>query len=233
MKIKDPKDPTKEIEVFTAEEVAAKVTAEAGTAATKAATEALEKYQKEHPDNTAELDKLKNDLAKAQSDLEGALKFDDGSPERKAQIERLRQERDTATGALNKTIADLTAKVEGMVQGQTATAKAALLDKFAGKDPEARKKVEFEFDRYDPTNNTPEGMAQRMEKAAGLAGVTTPPAPGAMDHGAGGGARGEGNYGGGGIPKATENAVAIGKSLGVSKEDIDKHIAKKAEEGNK
>lgn len=233
MKIKDPNDPNKEIEVFTAEEVEAKTKEAATKAATDAANAAIEKYKQENPDKTGEIETLKNTLAAKTAELEAALGFDDGSPERKAQIERLRKERDAQVTELNGKVETLTQTIKSMQDTQVATAKQALLDRFAGTDPEARKKVEFEFDKYDPTNTTPEGMAARMEKAAGLAGVTTPATPGPLDGGPGGGARGQGNYGGSGPVKVTDNAKNLGTALGVTPEELAKYAEAKNGETKK
>jgi hypothetical protein len=223
IKIKDPADPTKEIEVFTQEEVS-NTTSKLADEKAKAAIEA---YKAQNPDKTKEIDDLKNKLADAAARLETAEGYDDGSPERKAQIERLRKERDEATTNLNTTVKTLTDKITAMEKGNIETAKSQLLDKYAGKDVEARKKVELEFENYRSNETTPDQMAVRMEKAAQLAGVTVPATPGSMDHGSGGGSRGEGNYGDTGPKKVTNNAVNVGKAIGVTKEELDKHVASK------
>ena len=228
MKIKDPTDPTKEIEVFTADEVAEKIRVDAARAATEASNAAIEQYKRENPDKSGELEKMKTDLAEATAKLETAMGYEDGSPERKAQIDRLRKERDDQTMLLNTKIAELTTQITSIQNNQTQTAKAALLDRFAGKDVEARKKVELEFDRYRPNETTPEAMVERMEKAAQISGVATPEGPGAMDGGFGGDGRGDGNYGGNGIKKPTDNSVSIGKALGVTEQELATHIEQKA-----
>lgn len=226
MKIKDPNDPSKEIEVFTQAELEAKVTEEAGKKATEAAAAAIEKYKQENPDKTSEIEKLKNDLASKTAELEAALGFDDGSPERKAQIERLRKERDQGIADMNKKVEDLTKTITTMQQGQTASLKKAALDKFGGKDPEKRKLVELEFDKYDPNNNTPEGIEARMQNAARIVGVDVKEQPGAMDGGNGGGARGDINNNGG-KKVVTDNAKTIGGALGIKPEELQAHVDKK------
>lgn len=233
MKIKDPKDPNKEIEVFTAEELAAEATKKATEAATAAAAKAIEDYKASNPDKTAEIEGLKNKIAELSATIAAAEGFDDGSPERKAQIARLKSEREAREKEMMGKIDTLTKTVTDLQAGNLATAKKAALDKYAGTDPEARKKVELEFDKYDPTNVTPEGIDARMKAAAGIAGVANVEQPGAMDGmGGHGGARGDGNR----VvsTKPTDNTLQIAKQLGIKPEEVEAHLAKKAEDaGNK
>lgn len=236
IKIKDPNDPTKEIEVYTAEEIEA-AKKDAADAAAKVAegktNDAIEKYKTENPDRTAEVERLKNDLADATAKLETAEGYNDGDPARKAQIDRLKSERDAAEKKLSDEVGALKTQVATMQQGAVESAKKAALDKYAGEDAETRAKVELEFDKYDQTNTTPEGIEARVKAAAGIVGVDVSAQPGAMDGGAGGDHRGQGNYGGD-VPKsATPNALKIGGMLGVSEKDMVEHLAAKNGEGQK
>lgn len=237
MKIKDPKDPKKEIEVFTAEELKAAetkatetATNAASSAAKTAADEAIENYKKSNPDKTAEVEKLKNDLSEVQAKLDQALSYDDKSGNRDEQIARLRKERDDAVAAVNKKVEELSTTIETMNKNQVAGLKETLLDEYAGKDPEARKKVELEFDNYRPNDTGLKAMTERMEKAVTLSGIKVEEKPDASDAARGhGGERGEGNYGGK-PTKVTPNAVAIGKAMGVTEEELQKQAEKNATE---
>lgn len=234
-KIKDPKT-GKEIEVFTKEELDAEVkkaTDTATSAASKLADEkaqqAIDSYKASNPDKTKEIEKLKNDLAEAVAKLEQAESYDDKSGNRDAQIERLRKEKDEAVGALTKKVEELTTTIQNNQTTAMQTTKNALLDKYAGKDPEARKKVELEFDKYRADEVTPEQMENRMKTAVSISGVKVEDAPGPLDGGNGAGGRGDGNYGGG-KTVVTENATKIGAALGITKEELDAAAAKAGEQ---
>jgi hypothetical protein len=226
----------KEIEVFTQEELDAKVKAakeEAVKTATEAASKiaeekanvAIEAYKQSNPDKTAEIDSLKDKLAEAEAKLQQAQSYG-GDGNRDEQIERLRKERDDAISALTKKVEDLTKIIEAGNKSTIDNTKNNLLDHYT-KDPEQRKKLEFEFDNYRANDTTPAGMAERMAKAATLAGIEKKEQPAIMDNlGGAGGNKGGANYQQN-VKTATPNAVAIGKALGVSEEDINKHLESK------
>lgn len=237
IKIKDPKDPNKEIEVFTKEELEAakkEATDTATTAASKIADEKaqamIDAYKASNPDQTKIVEELKNKLSEATTKLEQAeAGSDDGSGNRDKQIERLRMERDAAEKKLTDEITSLKSTIDNMSKGNMDSAKKSLLDKYAGADENTRKKVELEFDRYRSTETTPEAMDERMQQAAKLAGVGAPPAPSAMDSvGGGAGSRGDGSYGGK-ATTVTTNAKNIGKALGISEEELNKQAEKNAQ----
>lgn len=234
IKIKDPKDPTKEIEVFTEAEVAAReATAKKGAApdaaALKAAQDAaIEEYKKNNPDQSTAVEKLKNDLAQAQALLEAAEGMNGGEAGRAEQIARLRKERDDANTALTKTIGELSTKITTMETNALATAKNALLDRLVGANKENREKVLLEFDKYNPSDTTPAGLEARMTAAVAISGVTVEVGPSNMDMAGGqGGQRGTGGNQGGPV-KVPDNAVKIGTALGVKPEELQALADKKA-----
>lgn len=208
-------------QVKSANDNAAKIAAEAATAA---AAKALEEYKAANPTGASatEVEKLRNDLAEKEAALAAATAGEGNA----AQIARLRAERDEATRLANEGIAKIRAEMDEFKNANVADTKSKLLDKFSGGNAENRKKIEYEFDRYDPTNTSPEGIQARMEKAVSLAGVS--PAPRSVDVLNGGGARGDGGTGGGRAPvEVTTNAVNIGKALGVTEADLKAHAEKK------
>lgn len=208
MKIKNEKG--EEIEVFTSEDVEAR----AREAADKAKAEAIDEYKKANPDQTGELDSLRSELAKKEADLQAAL--DASSGNESEQVKRLRAERDKAQLAADKAVADLGSKVDTFIQGQINEFKTELLDKLSGNDPDLKKKIEFEFDRYRPNDNSKQAITERMQKAYSLA--TDKPAPGVLD-GISGGDRGNSNPGGEVKKEYNANEKAIGNALGITEED--------------
>ena len=237
MKIKDPSDPKKEIEVYTKAELDAatkQATDTAAGAASKLADEkaqqAIDSYKASNPDRTSEIEKLKNDLSAKEAELQQALSYKGGDdPARDAQIKRIQEERDAQVRDLTSKITALTKQVTDFQAAAGAASKSALLDKYVGSDPDARKKVELEFDNYRSNETTPEQMAARMEKAVQLAGVTKPQTPGALDGAGGqGGARGAGDHGAGAKP-VSQNAAAIGKAFGITEKELADQAAKNAE----
>lgn len=230
MKIKDPNDPTKEIEVYTKEEIEA---AKGGGAdAIKAARDAaIEEYKRNNPDKSAEAERLKNELASAKAELEAAQGMDGGEAGRAAQIQRLKEAADKAEKALTDVVGPLQAKVAAMETAAMTQMKNALLDRLVGNDKDAREKVLLHFDKYDPTNTSPEGIEARMTAAVGASGVKVAPTPGPMDGNGGmGGQRGTGGHT---APvQVTDNAKAIGKVLGNTPEEIQKHVETKNAKNN-
>lgn len=221
----------KEIEVFTKAELDAEVkkatdvaTAASSKVADDAAKAAIEAYKVSNPDQTKVIEKLKDDLSQAEAKLTQALSYDDKSGNRDEQITRLRKEKDEAVEKLTKQVTDLTTTIQKGQQDAIAGTKTALLDKLVGKDVEARKKVELEFDAYKANETSPEQMESRMKNAILISGVKVEPTPGPLDGRSSAGDKGEGSFGGK-APVVTDNAVKMGAAMGVSKEELDKAAA--------
>jgi len=219
-------------EVFTAEEVEAKAkeAADAATrtatdAATKAAEEAAEKrieeFKKSNPDQTEELDKLKDQLAEANAKLEAAGGKEDEEDGESGQVKRLREERDEARRALDEKMGDFEKGLESVKSARTGDIKTELLNKFAGDDKELREKIEVHFDSFVGDAITREEIQQRMENAVLLA-TGKPASPGVLDNIASSSSKGE-DTGTQKTHEPTENEKAIGTVLGVSEEDRKKY----------
>lgn len=197
----------KEVEVLTPEEAQAKIT--------EATTVALETYKKEHPDQTAEMTKLQGDLTKVQADLAAAEGKGD-TP----QIQRLRKERDDAQKALTEGIATLTKDFTEFKNSSVTETKNALMDRYAGTNKEMREKIQFEFDKYNPTANMKADIEERMAKAFALASGGKP-APKFTDNLSSSGGRGDGY-----VPTETKqetaNGVAMRKAFGITDEQFKK-----------
>lgn len=210
MKIKQ--EDGSEIEVFTADEMKAKVEEESKVAATKA----VDEFKAANPDKSEELEKLQKDLKKKDEDLEAALA--DGGNDK--QIERLRKERDEAREAAEKAGSDWKKEFDSFREEIVGGSKKDLLDRLSGGDDELRKKIELEFDNYKPTETSQAAIKERMEKAYQLA-TGDKPTPGILDGAASAGDRGAG----GGVNASekkneqTDNGKAIAKVLGISEED--------------
>lgn len=231
IKIKDPQNPNKEIEVFTKEDVDAAVksaTDTATSAATKVAeektTQAIEQFKKDNPDRSTEIQTLQDSVKELTAKLEQAEKYGSGGGNgggRDEQIERLRKERDEAVSGLTKKVEELTKTITSMGDNQKSSTVDTLLDQFAGNDPKVREKVKFEFENYRPNDMDSKAMTERMKMAAHIAGAGSQEKPGTMDGAGNGGKKGEGNYGGG--PQVvTAGAVAVGKQMGVTEEELKK-----------
>lgn len=229
----------KDVEMFTAEEVAA-TKKEVEDAATKtkeeaeksskellekAGTEAVEAYKKENPDQKEALEKAEKDLKDVQASLEAKSGDDDDE-----QKKRLIKERDEAKETLKTELTELGKQITDL-KGQSAKdIKEVELAKFT--DAEERKKVEFEFDRYRPEDNARADIIERVAKAAEIAGVQASANPGALDN-AGGGAGQRGDLSLAEKGKPSEQSKEIAKALGVKPEELEKKAAEKAEKENK
>lgn len=196
----------KEIEVLPVEEVAAKEK----EAAEKALTEFKTTSEKE-------AEELKSKLSKAEDDLKSAL---ENAGSGSGQAERLRKERDEFKAQLQAKESDFNKKFEELskqVKDVVGDPKTDLLEKLSGGDVELKKKIEFQFDKYDPTNNTKKGIEDRMKMAYQLA-TDSKPKPDFFSGGFSMGDRGDR-----GVPvKAgdiTPNQKSIGNVLGITDED--------------
>ncbi len=205
----------KEIEVFTADDVAARET----TAREAAGKQAVEDYKKNNPDKSGEVTKLQTDLDEANRKLKDA---EDAGDKGSGQVERLRRERDEAQNKLNTQVSDLSKRIDDLI-GDT---KGELLNKLAGADVELRKKLELEFDNYRPGANSKTDIIERVQKAYQLV-TGNKPTPGMLDNLSGAGQRGDGSAH---IinnehqkKEFNPNEVAIGNMLGITEEDRKKH----------
>lgn len=195
----------KEMEVLTAEEAATK--------AEEAATAAIEKYQAEHPDQTAEFTKLQADLKTANDALEAGKGGNDG------QIRRLKEAKEEAEKNLTEGLAKMQGDFEKFKTEIVGDVKEALLAKYAGTNKELREKITIEFNNYKPNDTSKAGIEERMAKAYQL--VSGKPAPRVFDNLTGAGSRGDAI-----IPaaeaKETENGAAMRKVLGISDDQMKK-----------
>lgn len=223
MKIKNDKG--EEIEVFTAEEVAAREK----TASEQAATKAVEEFKAQNPDKSQELEELKTKLA----DAEDLLKKAEEDGKSSGQIERLRKERDDAKKAAEEAQKGMDKKFEDFRKEIVGDTKKEMLDALSKGDAELRKKIEFEFDNYRPTATSKTDVKERMEKAFQLA-TGNKPTPGILDGRTGGGDRGDG---GGYKPtekkELTPNQRAIGTVLGITDKDRENYEKFKEERQGK
>ncbi len=230
MKIKDPKDPTKEIEVYTAEEIAAaKKGAAPDESALKVARDAaIEEFKKNNPDKSGEVERLKNELASKVAELEAAEGMNGGEAGRTEQIQRLKTAKEAAEKALTDTVKPLVDKIASMEKAGTTAARDAAITAAGVNNKEDREKVLLAFDKYDAENNTPEGIQARVTAAIGISGVKVEAAPSNMDMAGGqGGQRGNGGNQGKSVT-VPENATKIGGMLGVKPEELQALADKKA-----
>lgn len=225
----------KEVEVFTADEVTeavkkgseeavAKSTEVAKKTSEETVASAVKKYQEEHPDQTEDLKQAQSDLKQAQSDLEAKSGDDDDE-----QKKRLINERDEAKKTLNTKIKEMGDQIKDLTNQSVEDIKEVELAKFT--DVEERKKVEFEFDRYRPNDNSRSDIAERVATAAGIAGVEVEATPNALDDTTGGASE-TGDIATDGKGKATEQSKEIGKVLGVTEKELNKAVENKDENNN-
>lgn len=223
MKIKNDKG--EEIEVFTAAEVADREKAATDAAATKA----VDDYKAANPDKAEEITKLKTELEKAQKDLEDAEK--DGDKD--GQVNRLRKERDEAIAKVDKVVNDITKRFDDFTNSSFNETKDDLLNRLSNGNAEIRKKIEFEFDNYKPTDKTKKGVQERMAVAAQIV-TGKKPQPSFMDNISGAGDKGGSGSGHHDKPptEPTPNQIAIGKVLGITPKDRENYEKFKASRGN-
>lgn len=213
MKIKQ--DDGTEIEVFTQDEFDAK----SKEIAEEAGKKAVEAFKEQNPDRSKEVDDLKGNLKKAEEDLAKAIK-DGGNEE---QIKRLRNERDEAERKANDGVAKIQKDLEDFKKEFIGDTKEEILSKLSKGDAELRKKIELEFDKYNPTDNSKKGIMERMAAAYNIV-TGTRPAPNFMDNLSNAGDRGHGGSGAKGDKiERTDNEVKIGKTLGVTDADVENY----------
>lgn len=216
MKIKNDKG--EEIEVFTQAEMDERAEAVRNEAAEKA----VEEYKAANPDKAEEINKLKTDLEKAQKDLEEAEKGDN-----KGQVARLRQERDEANAKLNTEITTIAKKLDELANSGVKELKEELLVKHSKGNADTRKKIEFEFDNYRPSDTSKKGIEERMAVAVQIV-TGSKPTPSFMDNLGGGSEKGNGGNYSGGNNEPTPNQRAIGRVLGITDADRKAHEEYKA-----
>lgn len=206
----------KEIEVFTSEEVDAK----AKEAAQAAVKQAEDKFKSENENAVKEKEELANKLKEAEDLLKAAE--DKGGNE--GQIKRLREERDAARKAAEEAAKNVDQKLDAFKKEIMGGTKDQLLDAYAKGDVELRKKIEYHFDNYRPSDTTPAALKERMEMAVTMA-TGTKPTPNPLDGRTGGGDRGTGNSGGGAgqSKELNSNQKAIGAVLGITGKDRENH----------
>ena len=202
-----------DLEVFTAADLAERTAA----AATAASTKALEDYTKAHPDQGSVVSDLQVKLKEAQDALDAAG-GDDG------QKARLRRERDEANSALKAVRDEFMGKINAIESGNVNAHRDELLNRLTGGKKDLNEKVLFEFDRYNPSDTTREGIALRLQKAFELA-TGNRANPNVMDSAGHAGARGQFNP----APankEVSENAKKIGALFGITDEARER-LAKK------
>lgn len=209
MPFKTKNDKGEEIDAFTADELAAK--------AKEAADKAVEEAKKSNPEVAA----LKADLDKTNKALKEAeeLVKSGGNPE---QIARLKAAKEEAEKKLETEIKAVREEIKGIKDSSLAELKSDLLNRLSRGDEETKKKIELEFDKYDPANISKEGIKSRLEKAATIV-LGNKPSPRIMDGMVGSSGKGElakkdGTY----TPK-NDNEKAIGNALNISEEDRKKY----------
>lgn len=216
-------DKNEDIEVFTAAEVDVKTK--------EIAEKAVEDFKSSNPDKSQELaqqlEDLKDRLADKEIELQTALN-DDGDGKNKAQIDRLRKERDEAKKLAQDAMKGIDSKIEEFRKEIVGDTKSQYLEKLAGGDVELRKKIEFHFDNYRPSAVSKKDIEERMAVAMQLV-TGEKPKPNFLDGRISAGDRGDG--GGYNPPQQKElnqNQKAIGVVLGIN--DKDREIYKKFEE---
>lgn len=229
-------------EVFTKEEVdkaAEDATKTATEAASKAATETAaeaqkkfeEKWAKDHPDQSKEIETLKTSLVDAEDKLKAAGVAGEGGTagggDKDEQIKRLREEREGLEKKIEEKEKARDVQIQELRNDMVSGQKTELLNKFAGDDADKREKIESEFNNYLPDKNDPASIQTRMEKANALVEAAAP-APGTIDNKTGAGGKGDGKPAGAatGGAKKTDNMTAIGNVLGVKEDEIDKELEK-------
>lgn len=226
MKIKDGEG--KEIEVFTGEEVEAKVK----EAETKASTDAVEAYKKDHPDQSEAIEGLKTQLTEAQQavkaaeeKLEAAQSGGGDDDDKDGQVKRLETEVQDAKKKLTEATDALTRKVDGIQETAIGDIKSDALKALTGDDEELRKKVLFHYDRFAEKPTSKEKIVAQMAEAYTLA-TGNKPTPGMLDGRSSAGGKGDGPDRQG-PDNETDNSKEIRKALGVTDEQRKKYLEKK------
>lgn len=214
MKIKN--DAGEEVEVFTAEEVDAKVQAVEKTKATEIET-AVADVKKEYEGKITPLTEKLTTLETEKKDLETKLS---GGGKQDGNFAVLKEALDKKT----KEIEDLTTSIGDMKKGQVTQTRDTIIGGFAGKDEDLKKKI---IEHYDTTLSgmpeaTPQDIAKRVEAAAKLAsdGETFDPLGVARR---GGGGFGEGGKYDANANDFTANEKSLGTKLGLTDADYKKY----------
>lgn len=215
MKVKNENG--EEIEVFTAEEVDAKVK---GVEQQKDA-ETLKKVDEIKIEYEGKIAPLSDSLKKLEvekTDLEA--KLNGGDAGQQGNFKTLKEALDKKTAEID----DLKKGIDEMKSGQVAQTRDTLVKKFAGKDDELAKKIKEHFDTTlasMPGTNTEE-IAKKVEAAAKLASDTEGFDPLGMARMGAGGYGDTKNYDGS-ETDFTPREKALGGKLGITDADYKKY----------
>lgn len=214
MKIKN--DDGTESEVFTPEEVDAKIKAVEETKQ-KEIQEVTQKVTAEFEGKMKPLEEKFSKMEAEKKDLEAKIA---GEGQQGANFKVLKEALDKKTEELDAVKKDLTTFKES----QFSTQRNAFIDKFAGKDPELKKKIEFHYKESlsAMSESTPVDMAKKVEAAFKLASDNF--SPDLMDTIIGGGNRGEGGGSDNkGSVEFTQRERALGSKMGITEADYKKY----------
>ena len=206
-----------EIEVFTHAEVEAQINAKGEEMKTQISGELTEKY-KDYDDVKAKAADFEAKLVETQLLLSAA----ENDPAKKAQIERLRAERDAAKSSVEELNSVVSTQINQLRSEFIGDYKGELLAQVAGSDEELKKKISLEFDRYRPADNTREDVKARMERAVILA-TGEAQAAGLFQGGVLTGGAGAGDKQLSTVHAVSESAVSLGDKLGITAEQRKKY----------
>jgi hypothetical protein len=196
-----------EVEAFTPEELKAKQ------------DEAVAEHLKNNPDKSAELDKLRTELADATKKLEEAAKG--GNDQQKA---RLRSEKEAAEAALKDVTDKLSGEINALKETFTAGTKNKIMNALTKGDKDLQAKIDLKYNSLMKTGDYPsteEGIAQALSEAATLV-TGSKPTPNFMDNISGAGDRGA-TQKPGEAKVETPNAKAMRNVLGITDKDAEKY----------
>ena len=206
-------DKGNEVEAYTAEELKAKN------------QEHLDAYLKDHPDQSDEVAKLKQDLEDAQKKIDEA-----GGEMPEGQKQRLRDAKDAAEKKLNDTVTELTTKIKTMEENFVGGIKNKIINAISKGNPDVKAKLELKFNtlmKSGEYKNDEAGITQAMTEAATIV-MGAKPAPSFLDNISGAGERGAGTGNDANKPE-TDASKDQRKALGIS----DAEAAKYSNEINK
>lgn len=216
MKIKN--EAGEEVEVFTAEDVDAKVKAVEDTKAKEIET-AVSAIKTEYEGKITPLQTKLSTLETEKTDLEAKLSGGDSTQQ--GNFKTLKDALDKKTTEIE----DLKKGINDMKSTQVTETRDALVTKFAGKDEELAKKIKDHFDNTlaSMPNTTSAEIAKKVEAAAKLAsdGDSFDPL-GVARAGAGGQGNGNGNYDAN-KNDFTANEKSLGTKLGITEADYKKY----------
>lgn len=218
MKIKN--EVGEEVEVYTAAELEER----SKTAATDAATKAVEEFKKQ---SNTQVETLQTQLADAEARLQAAEDKDEEDGGNTGQVMRLRKERDEANKKLTEWQTTMEKKLQDAVEGTQKNTKTEILDAYARGDAKLREKLEFFNDKFKDNPTDAKGWKERMDEVYLLA--TKKPAPNILDGITSGGSRGV--YDNpvtqpGSKQPPTQNAKNLGKLFGLTDADWEKYHGK-------